>query len=160
MDLIEESIMMSLMEQDGIGFEELITNVKNRTGKSRQTVSTRLKKMIEKKFVGKRKHKYYLDLDSDAKESDREYSNEVTKLRKRTNKVIKSTNFLEKGPPLIHEIFYNWYVPMINNKIVFGPMFSAGQNYKLEYELKKCEKMIQELSARFGEEIRKKNLSK
>ena len=162
LDAIEDAIMMSVMEQKGIGFEALVTEVRNKMGKKRlspTTINTRLRTMMGKGFVKKnKKRKYFPAFDVDAKSSLKELSNNVAELRRRTDKSIKSSNFLKKGVPLVHEIFYDWYVPNLNYKMVLGPMFSNAENYKLDYELKKCEKMIQDLTKKFRKEVIKNNL--
>ena len=161
MDKIETLIMISVMEQSGTGFEELVTKVRVKIGKSslsRTTINTRLRKMIVDGFVEKRKRKYFSALDSDSKTSIKELSKQVAKLRKRTDRALNSSNFMKYGIPLIHEIFYDWYVPNLNYKIVLGPMFSNALNYNVDNELKKCENMIQDLTKKFGKEVIKHNL--
>jgi len=150
MDSIEEEILFSLTQKEGIGLEELIADVNIKTGKVRQTIYTRLKKLMKKKFVEKRKRKYYLAFDSTDKKSEKEFSNQIAKLRKRTEKILRSTHYFDHGR-LAVEIFNDWYVPQLYYKIFLESIFPYARKYKQDQDLKRLERMMKDLVSRQNE---------
>ena len=156
MDYIEISILQSLILKKRLGFEELISDVKNQTKKSRQTINTRLHILMKDGYVEKRKRKYFLT-DSEFMPERHPFNRQVVSLRLKTNKTLKSRNFYGAGSLLINEIFYGVYAPRIYEKIMLESVSPKGKIFKMEQNLKKCERMIQEISVRLFEEVQKKD---
>lgn len=138
-------ILETVSNNEGEWFGFLLEETKKKISISQRPFGRRLKDLQDWGYVTKKGNSYYLDTPRIKKTDHSKLIKQLGKLRKKVNQVLATTSPAEKTS-LMKQIFDEWYVPLSFEKMCQNSLLTRGEIFKINHVLKKCEKMIIDLS--------------